>query len=48
MEKVLLDSVGGVEPDQVGRRRSPLEGDAARVRNGKFGGQRAPGRWCLA
>lgn len=27
--------------------RSPLEGDGARVRNGKFGGQQASGGRCL-
>lgn len=47
MEKGPLAFAEGGELQQVVTRRSPLEGDGARVRNGKFGGQQASGGRCL-
>lgn len=44
MEKVPLASVGEEEPHHAETRRRPLEGEVARVRKGKFGGQLVPGR----
>lgn len=47
MEKGPLAFAEGEECQQIVTRRSLLKGNGAGVRNGKFGGQWAPGGRCL-